>query len=98
MDALVTPGFADLPAQKARDLGGRAILRDVLSYESLQQFIDPIGHDPLLRCPFLSGGIAPFQPRCENPLRSHTGLMKGDTPEDPDRVLAQTRCGPTSPI
>src|SRR6478735_1551345 len=37
MDALVTPGFADLPAQKARDLRGRAILRDVLGNESLQQ-------------------------------------------------------------
>jgi len=32
----------------------------VLGNESLQQFIDAIGHDPLLRCPFLSSGVAPF--------------------------------------
>src|ERR1035437_2058409 len=98
MDALVTPGLADFPAQKARDFGGRAILRDVLGNEGLQQFIDPIGDDPLLRCPFLSSGIAPVQLGREDLLRSHAGLMKGDAPEDPDRVLAQTRSGPTSPI
>jgi hypothetical protein len=65
--------------------------------ETLQQLIDAIGDDPLLCCPLLSGGISPFQLRRENPLRSHTSL-KGDPPEDPDRVLAQTRSGPTSPI
>jgi hypothetical protein len=70
----------------------------LLGNEGLQQFVDAIGHDPLLRCPFLSGGIAPVQLGREDPLRSHAGLMKGDTPEDPDGVLAQTRSGPTSPI
>ena len=56
----------------------------MLGNESLEQFIDAIGHDPSLRCPFLSCGVAPFEFRCEDPLRSHTGLMKGDTPEDPE--------------
>src|ERR1700758_4424020 len=98
MDALVTPDLTHLPAQEARDLGGRAILRDVLGNERLQLFIDTIGHDPSLRCPFLSGGIAPFQLRCDDPLRSYSGLMKGDKPEDPYRVFAQARSGPTRPI
>jgi hypothetical protein len=55
----------------------------VLGNECIQQFIDAIGHDPSLRCPFFSSGVASFELRCEDPLRSHTGLMKGNTPEDP---------------
>jgi hypothetical protein len=92
------PALADLPAQKARYLTGRAVPRHMLGNESFQQLIDAIGHNPLLRGSLFSGGIASLKLRRENPLRSHAGLMKGDTPEHPDGVFPQARSGATCPV
>jgi hypothetical protein len=61
--------------------------------ECLEQILDAICYDPLVRLPLLGRGIAALKLGREYPLRRHPSLMKGHASVGPDGVFAQLRAG-----
>src|SRR5262249_8027831 len=91
VDAPTAPCLADLPAKEPSDLATRAILRQPLGNERLQQILGAFSSVPLFPPPFPARRPAAFE-LGRHPLRPRPSpLMKAHTPIRPDGVLAQPR-------
>jgi hypothetical protein len=61
VNAPAAPGRSNFPPKQPSHLIARAILRQVLCNESLEQVLDPISHDAASRFALLRGRITSFQ-------------------------------------
>ncbi len=93
MNAPAGPGLSHLSAQQPGNFPARAVLRQMLGNEGLQQILDPVGYGTSFRFALLGRRIAAVELRRKHLLRPQPRLMKGYASVRTDGVFAELRSG-----